>query len=72
MCACHVMIKRVKGRGFVLWVHETILTTTSSNRSASSHSTSSTLKAKKAWFCDCSTVECDETQHTLKLIQRCH
>ena len=48
MCACHVMIKRVKGRGSVLGVHDAILTTTSSNQSASSHSTSSTLEPNRA------------------------
>ena len=48
MCAYHVMIKRVTGKGFVLGVHDTILTTTSSNRSASSHSTSSTLEPNSA------------------------
>ena len=39
---------RVKERGSVLQVHETKLTTTPSNRSTSSHSTTSTLQPNGA------------------------
>ena len=71
MCACHVMIKRVKGRGFVLGVHDTILTTFFKSVCILTLHLQH-LGAQQGMFWDCSTVECDETQHTLKLIQRCH